>query len=199
MTGEEAVERLDQFVGKGTYGLGAGAGPNSPTPFNAAGACDCIAAVMWAWKQARHDGGFPEYEGDINVDSALMDAGAIPGGFGRQRYFKLVPVGEAILGDIVMYPSVRASELGDTSFPPQTRLRIGHTGFVRGLYAGDTNIKSWWILECSAGNPAIKDHKDVNFSANSNRKIVEWKGKTFASDKWQTRVVRYIGPSSRAA
>lgn len=196
MTGEEAVNRLRPFVGRGVYGLGAGTSWRNPTPFSTANRCDCSAAVLWAWKQERHDENFPEYEGDINVDSALMDAGLIPGGKGKQRYFKPVALTDARVGDIVMFPSVRASELDIASVPAATRIRIGHTGLVAAIH-GPT-VADWEVLECSAsGKYAIKLGPDYNFHIHNMRRVVTYNGRIFASDKWQTRVVRYVGPGSQ--
>lgn len=191
VTGKEAIERLLPFVGHGEYRLGGGSNPADSDPFDDYNSCDCSAAVLWAFKQARHDKGFPEYEGDINVDSALMDAGLIPGGKGRRLYFKPITWTEAEPGDLLMFPSIRASEVGDTSIPAQRRIRIGHVGFIYRNEPGNLQI-----LQCSSGNPAIKLGRDTVFMSWNQRRTHVWKGKTFANDRWQTRVVRYIGPSS---
>jgi hypothetical protein len=211
LNGRLAVARLNKFRGQGNYGLGAGnKNPNSTTPFewkNGYYACDCSAAVLWAYMCPKHHPNFPEYEGDINVDSALMDAGLLSGGSGKRAFF--TPVLEAQdtrIGDLVAFPSVRAKELGDTSIAPSTRCRIGHIGLIAGWRDIDQmdpdESKTPWngvvsdliTLECSSGWPAIKLGYDRNFHTRDNRTVCIWKKVTHTNEKWATRIIRYIGP-----
>lgn len=186
--GFSAVGRLVPFLNNGKYGLGAGANPDSPTPFNAAGRCDCIAAVMWAWKQRRHDSRFPEYEGDINVDSALMDAG-FGEGAGKKLFFKPIHESDIIPGDLIAFPSVRAHEVDDTALPPQSRIRIGHIGMFSGY--GPLSL----IIDCADRIPAITRNNNTMFRS---RTQVTWKDQLHQSERWQSRFLRYVGPSRAA-
>lgn len=191
--------------------MGAGnKNPNSPTPFewkNGYYGCDCSAAVLWSYMCPKHHPNFPEYEGDINVDSALMDAGLLSGGRGRQAFFTPVVDSQMVrIGDLVAFPSVRAKELNDTSLAPSTRCRIGHIGLIAGWRDIDQEkpnetdtpwngvIRDLVTLECSSGWPAIKLGFDKNFSARNDRTVCIWKGKEFTNEKWRTRIIRYIGP-----
>lgn len=202
---DEAVSRLLKFVNMGTYGLGKGdkdelaASPFqfvATAPRNAKNQCDCIAAVLWAFKCPRKTGMFPEYGGDINVDSALMDAGCIKGDYVLRKFFVELEVGEP--GDILMFPSVRAGELGDKSYPAAARLRIGHTGLITGQRVKNCDttsiIANYSVLECSSGSPAIKHGWDTNFHVQNNRANVTWQGTVHTNPSWRTRVVRYVGP-----
>lgn len=201
-TGEQAVKRLRQFVGQGYYGLGAG-GKNgaAETPFEYQSIwdygskyrADCIAAVLWAHGQSRFDKAFPEYGGWINVDSALLDAGCVIGHAGKKLYFKELGRNEkATVGDILMFPSVRAGEVEDTALPATERIRIGHTGLISGPGDGQ-DISTMTVIECSASprRPAIKEHMASAFYNQDNRQRVHWKGKNFKMSKWRTRIVRY--------
>jgi hypothetical protein len=202
----QAVKRLKQWVGHGAYGLGKGdKDSKSDTPFEYVGSApdglkrqaDCIAAVLWAYGAPRHHPDFPEYEGDINVDSALMDAGCIKGDFSAKKFFRELADGKnAAVGDILMFPSVRAAELHDTTQRPDTRIRIGHTGLVAGFRDDKpTNrIADMVVLECSGGYPAVKLGFDKNFSANDCRESVYWSAKHQYDHNWRTRIVQYIGP-----
>lgn len=211
LNGRLAVARLNKFKGQGNYGLGAGnKNPNSITPFewkNGIYACDCVRAVMWAYMHSNHDPNFPEYEGDINVDSALMDAGTLQGGKGSQKFFTPVVSPEDVrIGDLVAFPSVRAHELQDSTLPSSTRCRMGHIGLIAGWRDIDQmepdELKTPWngkfadlvTLECSSGYPAIKFGWDKNFNARKDRTVCIWKGKEFTNDNWRSRVIRYIGP-----
>lgn len=211
MNGRLAVARLNKFKGQGNYGLGCGnKNPYSTTPFewkNGYYACDCSAAVLWAYMCPKHHPNFPEYEGDINVDSALMDAGAITGGKGSQAFFtEIHDPTNVLIGDLVAFPSVRAGELSDSSLPPSSRCRIGHIGLIAGWRSinqekpneNDTpwegNIADLVVLECSSGWPAIKLGYDKNFNARNNRTVCIWKDITTVNDKWRSRIIRYIGP-----
>lgn len=211
LNGRLAVARLNRYKGQGNYLLGAGdKNPNSTTPFEWAHGvygCDCISAVLWAYMCPKHHPNFPEYEGDINVDSALMDAGTLQGGKGSQKFFTPVAnPADVLIGDLVTFPSVRASELEDSTLPPSTRCRIGHIGLIAGwrginqenpdehITPYNGNFADLVVLECSSGFPAIKFGFDKNFNARKNRSVCVWKGKEFVNDKWQSRVIRYIGP-----
>lgn len=211
LNGRLAVARLNKFKGQGNYVLGAGnKNPNSPTPFEWKGGvygADCISVVLWAYMVPKHHPNFPEYEGDINVDSALMDAGLLQGGKGSRAFFTpVVDKKMVLIGDLVAFPSVRAKELNDTSIAPSTRCRIGHIGLIAGWrdinqekpdeyetpWSGKLN--DLVVLECSSGWPAIKFGYDKNFSARNNRKECVWKNMVHSNDNWQSRVIRYIGP-----
>lgn len=204
---DEAVNRLLKFVNTGTYGLGKGDKnaladspfefvASAPGPSTAKNQCDCIGAVLWAFASPRHVPLFPEYEGDINVDSALMDAGCIKGDHSLRKFFVEQPIGEP--GDILMFPSVRAGELGDTSVPASTRIRIGHTGLITGSMTKNRDpnyyIANFSVLECSSGTPAVKHGWDANFHGQNNRANVTWKGNVHTNHSWRTRIVRYVGP-----
>lgn len=211
LNGRLAVARLNKFKGQGNYGLGAGnKNPASTTPFEWKGGyycCDCSSAVLWAYMVPKHHPNFPEYEGDINVDSALMDAGLLLGGRGSKAFF--TPVDnpqDTLIGDLVAFPSVRAKELGDTSIAPSTRCRIGHIGLIAGWRDMDPlepdehktpwngNFADLIVLECSSGWPAIKLGYDKNFNARKNRTVCIWKGTEHTNNNWRSRVIRYIGP-----
>jgi hypothetical protein len=206
VTGQEAVDRLRKFVGTGVYGLGKGGKDIlSETPFELAlnpqtGGrslqCDCIGAVLWAYRCPRHHKEFPEYDGDINVDSALMDAGCIPGDHSRKSFFVEVAPSDAQVGDILMFPSVRASELEDSTHPPTTRLRIGHTGLIASINRrpgkGVPDIADFNVVECSGFLPAVKYGADKNFHTQDNRAQVVWNGKVHSNIKWRTRIVRFV-------
>jgi hypothetical protein len=206
-----AVARLCQLKGQGNYCLGAGnKNPNSTTPFEwkmGYYGCDYISAVLWAYRCPKHHPSFPEYEGDINVDSALMDAGAIAGGKGSQAFFTEIHDPASVrIGDLVAFPSVRAHELNDSTLPAESRCRIGHIGLIAGWRGinqekpneaetpWNGNFADFVICECSSGWPAIKFGYDKNFNARKNRTVCIWKGVETVNDKWRSRIVRYIGP-----
>lgn len=206
--GQEAIERLLPFVGKGQYVLGGGSPvptTSSPlkwdSPVHPLG-CDCSTALMWGLKVSRVHQDFPEYGGHINVDSALMDAGCIPGDHSRRAFFTEITAPEMVEeGDILMFPSVRAGELSYTAVPASTRIRIGHTGLITGWRNCPDSGHHWngmfadlSVLECSSGLPAIKHGWDKNFHVQDNRATVIWRGKVHTRPSWRTRVVRYVGP-----
>jgi hypothetical protein len=201
ISGAEAVERLRRFVGQGIYGLGEGGkvkGSDTPLEdWHSAKYCDCFGAVTWAYDQPRHDPAFSEYGGDLNVDSALMNAGCIKGDHERKDFYIEVQPHEAEPGDLVAFPSVRAHELGVTAVPPATRLRMGHIGMISVVPSshGPADIEDMTIIECSAGKgpgPAIKERKDVNFHASNNRRDVSLWGKSYSNPDWRTRIIRYV-------
>lgn len=194
-------------MGHGVYGLGKGAKSKLATSPFQGGACDCIEFIGYGFGFLPHEPGFNEYGGDINCDSALMNAGAIPGDHESGSWFtEIVEAAAVEPGDLVMFPSVRARELKDSSLSPTARCRIGHVGMVSGWKGRpvaqpsttnvpwDGDIAKFLILECSGGEPAVTHGWDKNFHASNNRVTVMWKGKTFTNPMWRTRVIRYVGP-----
>jgi hypothetical protein len=105
-TAAEAVARALAFAGTAgatvTYQLenggGGGRDPWAPTP-TPTGRLDCSGFACWASGYPRHIADFAEYDGDINVDSAIMDADR------KRSYFAEVAAGQAQPGDWVVYPS----------------------------------------------------------------------------------------------
>ena len=203
------VARLMSVQGRGKYVLGAGGtNPNQATPFTWSGAqygCDCIGAVCWAVGTPRHDPRFPEYEGDINVDSALMDAGLIPGGSGKRRFFQPLQ-GPMYPGVIICYPSVRAADLWekpeDHGHKPQDRIRIGHVGLVvgwQGLKDPEHPEQSPWnhqnssliTVECCAAFPAVRYGLNRSFLDGTH---VHLGGQDYHNENWGVRFMEYVGP-----
>lgn len=206
LRGLQAAARLASLKGKGKYVLGAGGtSPNSTTPFGWKGSvygCDCIGAVLWAFGVPRSTPIFPEYQGDINVDSAMMDAGAIPGGKGGAVFFRVLPKELVRPGSIVVFPSVRAAEVGEKSLSPSYRLRIGHVGIVCGWEGlsnvADPHATPWngdisrlSIAECSGGDPAVKYGLDKNFHVRNERREFVWNGVTHSNDGWRTQFLEF--------
>jgi hypothetical protein len=211
LRGLQAAARLASLKGQGKYGLGAGGtNPNSATPFgwwNGLYACDCIGAVCWAFGIPRKMASFPEYGGDINVDSMMMDARAIEGyDKGEQRFFKVIPKELVRPGSIVCFPSVTAGELGVEKDNPRwtksTRLRVGHVGIVCGWKGladvGDPHATPWsgdiaelTVVECSGGNPAVKFGLDQNFHAHDERREYTYGEKSFREERWRTQFVEF--------
>lgn len=185
--GLSAVVRLAALNGRGRYLLGGGTNnPNSPTPWswkNGLYVADCSRAVCWALKiQPGGNKAFPEYDGDINVDSMMLDAALIPGGKGLGRFFRVVPRTKVYPGCLIAFRSIRAKEIPELAkkHPPQKRVRIGHVGLVAGwdglvdpqavlVEAPPDDLKwngklsSLVTVECCASTPAIRMRRNVNF------------------------------------
>ena len=215
LAGINAVARLMQFRDEGKYALGGGGvNPNSNTPWTWVGSvygADCIGAVCWALGIPRSTPQFPEYEGDIGVDSALMDAGLIPGGAGGRKFFAPVDAADVVPGHLVAFPSIRAHELWPWNeaahgFKPQSRVRIGHIGFVVG-WDGLTdpfqlNVNTWngdaatlITLECRASTPAIRLGRNVSFRW---RDAYARGGDTWTNPAWECKYMRYVGAAGVA-
>lgn len=212
--GLAAVVRLATLAGTGKYKLGAGGmSPNSNTPHSWVGGVygsDCIGAVMWALRQYRKHKDFPEYRdnkgyGHINCDSAMMDAALIKGGKGLGKFFRALRPENVYPGCIVIYPSIRAEEVGlEKKYRKGYRVRIGHVGFVAGWEGlvdpqmafveapeegtkWDGDMKKLVTLECCSSTPAIRMRRNVNFLDGS-----KWKG--HENEAWGVRFMEYAGP-----
>ncbi len=208
--GLSAVVRLAALNGQGRYLLGGGTNnPNSPNPFswkNGVYASDCSRAVCWALKvKPGGNTAFPEYDGDINVDSMMMDAALLPGGKGLGKFFRYVPRSRVYPGCIVAYRSIRAKELNAKAAKPQGRVRIGHVGLVAGWQGlvdpqqafleappedakWDEALASLVTVECCASTPAIRMRRNVNFLNNK----VKFRG--LENPKWGVFFMEYVGP-----
>lgn len=211
LRGLQAAARLASLKGRGKYVLGGGgASPGSVNPFGWRGSlygADCIGAVCWAFGIPRSTPAFPEYGGDISCDSAMMDAGAIKGGAGKAVFFRVIPKELVRPGSIIVFPSVRAGEVGVTAVgnqkvPPSYRIRIGHIGIVGGweglLDVADPHSTPWngdisrlSIAECSGGNPAVKYGLDKNFHAHNERREFTWDGTTTSREEWRTQFLEF--------
>lgn len=202
----EAVARAKPWQDKGFYSLGAG-NTKTDSPFEQVAGkpcCECIKFVLWCFKCRSHDSTFPEYGGDINCDSALMDAKAIPGyDHGAQKFFtEVLEAGAVEPGDLVCFPSVRAREVNDSTIAGTTRIRIGHIGMITGWGREHSNVRDPWngdirefsVIECSGGYPAVKHRWDANFHVKENRSQVDWRGIIRTNTDWKTRILRYVGP-----
>lgn len=207
--GLNAISRLIQFNGRGRYVLGAGGtNPNAPTPFTWKGpvnGADCIGAVCWALGTPRFNKAFPEYGGWINCDSAMMDAGLLPGE-GKRAFFEPVEKHDVVPGVLVVFPSIRAAELwpgreSEHGFKPSDRVRIGHIGIVAGWEGlqdpfkldetpWDGDLSKLVTIECRASWPAVRMGKNVSFLGNTTYKR---KGETFTNEKWRCRFMRFVG------
>lgn len=208
--GLNAVVRLASLNGKGKYLLGGGTNnPNSPNPFswkNGVYVSDCSRAVCWGLKvQPGGNKLFPEYDGDINVDSMMLDAALLPGGKGLGKFFRYVPRAKVYPGCIVAYRSIRAKEIPESTKPPQTRVRIGHVGLVAG-WAGlvnpqdafveapegdakwDGKLSSLVTVECCASTPAIRLRRNVNFTDSKT------KFGAHENPAWGVIFMEYVGP-----
>ena len=174
----DALGRFIRFAGEGKYVLGAGGtNPRQATPFTWRGAqygSDCIGAVMWAVGCPRHHDAFDEYEGDINVDSALMNAGlAGLGGKGSKTFFSPLD-GPMHPGVIVCFRSVWEKDIPGSTAPPSGLVRMGHVGMVAG-WTGltdpahpeatpwDHQTSSLVTMECCYRIPACRLGHNVNF------------------------------------
>lgn len=205
----DAVARLAGFAGRGRYVLGAGGTkPSAPTPFTWRGAqngSDCIGAVMWALGCPRHHDAFPEYEGDINTDSALMDAGLFGKGDtykGLKKFFR--PADKVHPGTVVIYRSVwwrdiAAAGGGHTGeHRPEDMARMGHVGLVVGwegmgpdpehpLVAWDGNNAKLVTVECCAAWPAVVLGRNRNFLDGSTVHGAH-------SEDWRVKFLEFVGP-----
>ncbi len=199
----DAVARLAKFAGSGKYVLGAGGtNPNQATPFTWIGAqygSDCIGAVMWALGCPRHHPDFPEYEGDINTDSALMDAGLFGDeGAGRQAFFAPL-TGPMHPGVIVIYRSVWERDLDRLRFGKGAMVHMGHVGLIVG-WTGlknperpqdnpwDHHLTSLITVECRASWPAVRLGQNVSFTGNGTVKGV-------TNPRWAPQFLTFHGPS----
>jgi hypothetical protein len=218
--GMQAIARGIKFNHTGRYVLGAGGtNPNQSTPFTWKGAqygSDCVGFLLWCLGVPRHVETFPEYEGDINCDSAMMDAGIHPtqGGYGTGAFFKPVERKDVVPGCIVVYPSIRAHELSAGTpaqtkafwekhgFAPSKRVRIGHIGFVTGWEGlkdpfatdrtpWDGDLKKLITLECRASYPAVRMARNTSFVGRD--KYTRY-GETWTNPKWDVRFLTYVGP-----
>ncbi len=207
LAGMDAISRLIQFNQRGRYVFGAGGtNPNAATPFTWKGAqngSDCIGAVCWALGIPRSHPRFPEYEGDIGVDSALMDAGLLDGGKGGKAFFAPVDRAAVVPGVLVAFPSIRARELwpgGKDGWKPFDRVRIGHIGLVAGWdglqdpflldeHPWDGDLKKLVTLECRSAWPAVRLGRNVSFTGNTHyaRGGEEW-----TNEKWGVRFMRFV-------
>lgn len=202
----DAVGRLVRFAGEGKYILGGSASPNAATPWSWVGAqrgADCVGGVLWALGCKRHDDSFPEYEGDINTDSMLMDAGLCGlGGKGAQAFFSPL-TGPMHPGVIVVYRSVwrkdmpmdwRQANPGNES----TMVAMGHTALIAG-WTGlkdpehpedspwDMQLATLVTVEVCLRFPACRLGHNVNFLARAVHGIV--------NPDWQPQFITFHGPS----
>lgn len=183
--GLAAVVRLAALNGTGKYILGGGGkNPNSKTPHTwtkGVYGSDCIGAVCWALGIPRHHDQFPEYSGDINCDSAMLDAALIKGGKGLGKFFRAIRRKRVYPGCIIIYRSIRAKEVGlEKAYGPQYRVRIGHVGLVAGWDGlvdpkqafveapepgtkWDGRLASLVTVECCSSTPAIRMRRNINF------------------------------------
>lgn len=206
----DAVGRLAGFAGRGKYVLGAGGTkPTAPTPFTWRGAqngSDCIGAVMWALGCPRHHTAFPEYQGDINTDSALLDAGLFgegDTGKGGCKFFRPTAPGEVHPGTIVIYRSVWARDVWpgqseDHGHAPHDMIRMGHVGLVAGwdgigpdpahpLAGWDGAMRSLVTAECCANWPAVVLGRNRHFLDGG---AVAGVG----NPDWRVRFLEFVGP-----
>lgn len=203
----DAVARLVGFAGRGKYVLGAGGEkPTSPTPFGWRGAqngADCIGAVMWAEGCPRHHDAFPEYEGDINTDSAIMDATGLMGGKGLRKFFTPVEPGGVKSGTIVIYPSVWARDVwpgheAEHGHKPGDMVRMGHVGLVvgwDGIGPDPSRPEKGWdgvtshlvTVECCASWPAVRLGRNVHFIDGTVVAGVR-------NANWGVRFLEFVGP-----
>lgn len=141
-TGALAVERALSVVGQGRYRLGRGGrSPESPTPFDAAGLCDCSGALAWFYGLDRYQPG--RIAGDwISSKSVHDDALA------ACRLFRRVRLEDARPGDTVVYPSL---------YRGKVRTRVGHVGLVVAV-----NGPGWPgldVVDCAARKGAAVGHR----------------------------------------
>ncbi len=221
LPGMHAISRLIAFNGRGKYVLGAGGtNPRAATPFtwrNSLNGSDCIGAVCWALGIPRSTPSFPEYEGDIGVDSALMDAGLLAGGKGGRKFFAPVDRGDVVPGCLVAFPSIRARELwrgtgpdgayepgdvrpADKGWKPSDRVRIGHIGLIVGWegltdpfqlndHPWDGDLASLVTLECRSSWPAVRLGRNVSFLGNTTYKRG---GESWGPrEEWGARFMRF--------
>lgn len=212
--GLAAVVRGVALNGRGKYLLGGGTNnPNSPTPWswvNGVYVADCSRFVMWCLKVK--PGGnpqFPEYSGDINVDSMMMDAAILKGGKGLGKFFRYVPRDKVYPGCIVAFRSIRAKELPKhplNKTKPEQRVRIGHVGLVAGweglvdpqnafVEAPDGTLAKWdgklaslVTVECCASTPAIRFRRNRNFLDGHEH----FQGEE--NPNWGVFFLEYVGP-----
>lgn len=209
LAGMNAVTRLVQFNHRGKYVMGAGGtNPRSASPFTWIGAqwgSDCIGAVCWALGIPRSTPSFPEYEGDISVDSSLMDAGLLAGGAGGKKFFAPVEKADVVPGVLVAFPSIRAKELwpgheAEHGFTPNKRVRIGHIGIVAGWdglqdpfqlddHPWDGDLKKLITIECRSAWPAVRLGRNVSFTGNTH---YARGGQSWDNEKWGVRFMRFV-------
>lgn len=207
LAGLNAISRLIQFNQRGRYVLGAGGtNPNAATPFTWKGAqngSDCIGAVCWGLGIPRSHPQFPEYEGDISCDSALMDAGLLAGGKGGKKFFAPVETADVVPGVLVSFPSIRARELwpeGMDGWQPSSRVRIGHIGVVAGWdglqdpfkldeHPWDGDPRTLVTIECRSSWPAIRLGRNVSFLNRENYARGSYK---WTNEKWGVRFMRFV-------
>lgn len=204
----DAVARLVHYAGRGKYVLGAGGEkPTSVTPFGWRGAqngADCIGAVMWALGCPRHHEAFPEYEGDINTDSAIMDATGDMGGKGKHAFFRVAPAVHP--GCLVIYRSVWARDVWTTpeALAASGRkagdmVRMGHVGLVvgwDGIGPDPANPEKGWdgklgslvTVECCADWPAVRMGRNKHFLEGA----ATVRGVHKA--EWGVRFLEFVGP-----
>lgn len=140
----ELVARAKSALRVGTtYRLGAGAPPNSPTPTDSYGACDCSGFVLWSLGVSRYQPLFQFLYKELghywmNTDGMISDARNPTGLFSVAD--------KALPGDILVYPSnYYARKLGWKGNGP----RIGHTGIiVETVQTGTANQ----VIHCSVSN-----------------------------------------------
>lgn len=122
------------------YGMGHGAAPSSPTPFDAAGKCDCSGLVHWGWGTRR---------GNYNTDGLVDDAYRRSNGRylygtdgkklrGPQRFCVGVEPDDVRPGDAIVYPGPDRDHDGQ-------REHAGHCGGVVDVPAGYVLYGEGWI------------------------------------------------------
>lgn len=202
----DAVARLAGFAGRGKYVLGAGGtDPKKPVPFTWRGAqngSDCIGAVMWALGCPRHHDAFPEYEGDINTDSALMDAGLFGGdGKGLKKFFR--PCEGVKPGTVIIYRSVWMRDLhpgygAGEDEDPSHMVRMGHVGLVVGWdgigpdpakpeTAWNGDPRTLTTVECCAEWPAVVLGRNKHFVDTGTVHGV-------TNPNWRVKLLDFVGP-----
>ena len=206
--GMNAISRLMPFNQRGKYVMGAGGtNPRQATPFTWVGAMygsDCIGAVCWGLGIPRSHPSFPEYEGDIGVDSALMDAGLLAGGKGSKKFFAPVEKADVVPGVLVAFPSIRAKELWpghekEHGFEPTKRVRIGHIGIVAGwdglqdpfqldAQPWDGDLKKLVTIECRASWPAVRLGRNVSFTDGTH---YSRGGQSWTDAAWGVKFMRF--------
>ncbi len=203
----DAVGRLVHFAGMGKYVLGAG-GTNSRknTPFTWKGAqygSDCAGFVLWGLGCSRHHDAFPEYEGDINTDSALMDAGLAGLGGAAGRKFFAPLSGPMHPGVCLIYRSVwrrdmPADWVAGNPGKPGDMIRMGHFGMVvgwDGLKNPEKPEETPWnhrteslvTVECCYRIPAVRVGRNQNFVDGSTVHGMR-------NPDWGVQFVSFVGP-----
>ena len=142
LTGAEVVARALSVVGQGRYRLGKGGRrPANPTPFDAAGLCDCSGFAAWSMGFDRYQPG--RIAGDwISTTSLYNDA------TGPRRMFGAVELAAVQPGDLVVYPS--RYRLG-------VRTSIGHVGVV--VAATGPGWGGLDVVDCAGRLPPAIAHR----------------------------------------